>query len=96
MASSRAVSFVLVSPSTEMALNVRSTTRRNSGWRAAGSATASVVSTARSVAISGWIIPAPLAIPPTVTIPAGVSNWTAQCFGWVSVVMMARAASTPP
>src|SRR5207245_2695354 len=44
----------------------------------------------------GWIIPAPLAIPPTVIIPAGVSIRTAQCFGRVSVVMMARAASGPP
>src|SRR5438445_426679 len=96
LASSSAVSFVLVSPSTEMALKLRSPTRRGSGWSVAGSATASVVSTASSVAMSGWIMPAPLAIPPTVTIPPGVSNRTAQCFGRVSVVMMARAAAVPP
>src|SRR2546425_5019871 len=87
-ASSRTVSFVLVSPSTEMALKLRSATRRNSGCSPAGSPTASVVSTASSVAMSGWIMPAPLAMPPTVTIPAGVSKRTAQCLGRVSVVMM--------
>src|SRR6266576_1613208 len=96
LASSSAVSLVLVSPSTEMALKLRSATRRSRGWSEAGSATASVVSTASRVAISGWIIPAPLAIPPTVTRPPGVSKRTAQCFGRVSVVMMARAASMPP
>ena len=95
-ASRSTVSLVLVSPSTEMALKLRSATRRSSGWSAAGSPTASVVSTASRVAMSGWIIPAPLAIPPTVTMPAGVSKRTAQCFGRVSVVMMARAASGPP
>src|SRR5256885_188092 len=94
-ASRRTVSFVLVSPSTEMALKLRSATRRSSGWRAAGSPAASVVSTASSVAMSGWIMPAPLAIPPTVIMPAGVSKRTAQCLGRVSVVMMARAASGP-
>src|SRR5436309_3394027 len=96
LASSSAVSFVLVSPSTEMALKLRSATRRSRGCNAPGSATASVVRTASNVAMSGWIIPAPLAIPPTVTMPAAVSRRTAQCFGRVSVVMMARAASTPP
>src|SRR6266568_4315769 len=95
-ASSRTVSFVLVSPSTEMALKLRSATRRNSGCSPAGSPTASVVSTASNVAMSGWIIPAPFAMPPTVTIPAGVSKRTAQCLGRVSVVIMARAASGPP
>src|SRR5216110_2704775 len=72
-ARSRTVSLVLVSPSTEMALKLRSTTRRSSGCSPAGSPTASVVSTASSVAISGWIIPAPLAMPPTGTTPAGVT-----------------------
>src|SRR6266566_6054059 len=95
-ASSSTVSLVLVSPSTEMALKLRSATRRSSGCSAAGSPAASVVSTASSVAMSGWIIPAPLAIPPTVIMPAGVSKRTAQCLGRVSVVMMARAASGPP
>ena len=90
------MSFVLVSASTEIALNVRSTTRWKSGANAAGSATASVVNTASRVAMSGWIIPAPLAIPPTVIGPCGVSSRTAQCFTRVSVVMIARAASMPP
>src|SRR5213594_768316 len=42
------------------------------------------------------IIPAPLAMPPTVIAPLGVSRRTAQCLGRVSVVMIARAASAPP
>lgn len=44
------------------------------------------------VARSGWIIPAPFAIPPTVK-PDVV---TAACFGCVSVVMIAAAAAPPP
>src|SRR5947208_2022860 len=46
--------------------------------------------------MSGWIMPAPLAIPPTVIMPEGVSKRTAQCLGRVSVVMMASAASGAP
>ena len=92
----RAVSLVLVSPSTEIALNVWSTTRFQNGRSVPGSETASVVITASNVAISGWIMPAPLAMPPMMIGPPGVSRRTAQCFGRVSVVMIARAASTPP
>ncbi len=95
-ASKRAVSLVLVSPSTEIALNVRSATRFQNGRSVPGSETASVVTTASSVAMSGWIIPAPLAMPPMMMGPPGVSRRTATCFGLVSVVMIARAASTPP
>ncbi len=46
--------------------------------------------------MSGWIIPAPFAMPPIVIGPPGVSTRTAQCLGLVSVVMIARAASMPP
>ena len=45
------------------------------------------------VASDGASIPAPLAIPPTVQLPGWCS---ATCLGTVSVVMMARAASSPP
>src|SRR5256885_10561571 len=53
-ASRRTVSFVLVSPSTEIALNVRSATRRRNGPSTPGSDTASVVITPSRVAMSGW------------------------------------------
>ena len=45
------------------------------------------------VASDGASMPAPLAMPPTVQLPAWCS---ATCLGTVSVVMMARAASSPP
>jgi len=61
-----------------------------SSW--AESRTASVVMTTSIVASPGASIPAPLAIPP-IDQPAGAV--TADCFGVVSVVMMARAAERP-
>ncbi len=48
------------------------------------------------VAMLGWIIPAPLAIPPIRTGRPSSSNSTAVDFGRVSVVMMASAAASPP
>ena len=45
------------------------------------------------VASDGASMPAPLAMPPTVQLSAWCS---ATCLGTVSVVMMARAASSPP
>ena len=48
------------------------------------------------VAMFGWIIPAPLAIPPTVTVCPSISTCTARSLVCVSVVMMARARSCPP
>ena len=45
------------------------------------------------VAIFGWIIPAPLQIPVITTGPAGVDTIIEVALGWVSVVMMACAAS---
>ena len=38
-------------------------------------------------------MPAPLLIPPTVTVLPPISNCTAACLDTVSVVMMASAAS---
>ncbi len=55
-------------------------------------AAASVVSTTSIVASWGASMPAPLAIPPT-DQPAPS---TTTCLGTVSVVMIARAASSPP
>ena len=60
--------------------------------RAAGSATASVVTTQSMVARPGASIPAPLIIAPTVTPPAEA----VACLAKVSVVRMASAASGPP
>ena len=44
------------------------------------------------VASAGWIIPEPLAIPPTVKPSVAAT----ECLGRVSVVMIASAASIPP
>ena len=50
------------------------------------------MTTASIVASSGWIIPEPFAIPPTVN----PSSETADSFVRVSVVRIAFAASAPP
>ena len=47
------------------------------------------------VARFGAIMPAPFAIPPTVHVASPTGNSTATSLGFVSVVMMARAASAP-
>jgi hypothetical protein len=61
------VSFVLVSPSTESWFQVRAAAGRSSPQSVSGEAVASVRITDSIVAICGWIIPTPLAIPLTVT-----------------------------
>ena len=49
------------------------------------------------VAICGWIMPAPFAMPPTrISRPSASRVVTACSLGRVSVVMIARAASVPP
>ena len=48
------------------------------------------------VAMLGWIIPTPLADPPTVTTRPSISSETAASFSCVSVVMIDRAKSLPP
>ena len=53
----------------------------------------SVVIKASMVHILGWIMPDPLHMPPTVTVFPPISNCTATSFGFVSVVIMALAAS---
>src|SRR3954468_22254034 len=92
-ASSNTVSLVEQLPSTSRRSNVSAVALRRAWSRAAASATASVVMTVSMVASDGASMPAPLAMPPTVQL----SLWcNATCFGTVSVVMMARAASSPP
>ncbi len=61
------MSFVLVSPSTLSWSHVRAVAGRSSPWSAAGSIVASVRTIASIVAILGWIIPTPLAMPVTRT-----------------------------
>ena len=85
-----AVSLVEVSVSMLSALKVRSITRRNIRSRSAVSTATSVRNSVISVAMSGSIMPTPLAMPTTRASP------TAACatLGTVSVVMIARAAAT--
>ena len=89
-ASAKTQSFVEHSPSTEIALNVTSVTAVSARCSSAGGTAASMV------AIKGSIIPEPLAMPPTLKRPIGVSTRTASSLGNGSVVMIARAASGPP
>ena len=96
------MSFVLVSPSTVISWNERSTARRSTPRSACGSTGASVATTASIVAMSGWIMPEPFAVPPTVATkggappgPAGSATRTAAVLVQVSVVRMARAKSSP-
>ena len=60
--------------------------------RSAASTSASVVRTTSIVASAGASMPAPLAMPPT-TNPSPCAT---ACFGTVSVVMIASAATAPP
>ena len=68
---STAVSLVDVSVSTLTQLNVRSTTRRNVASSSSAPISASVVITAIIVAMSGSIIPTPLAMPTTTAAAGG-------------------------
>ena len=86
------VSLVDVHPSTERALNERSTPAWRTARRTSGTATASVVSTASIVAMLGESMAAPLAIPPTRKGPASRTT----SLRTVSVVRMASAAAVPP
>ena len=83
-----AVSLVDVSVSMLSALNVRSMTRRKAASSGSGSMAASVRKRVMRVAMSGSIIPTPLAMPTTRAGPTAASD----ALGTVSVVMMARAA----
>ncbi len=89
---STTVSFVDMQPSESTRLNVRATASLRTRCSSSGAATASVVSTDSIVAMPGANIPAPLAIPPTVTPCACATAVLAT----VSVVMMATAAESPP
>ncbi len=85
-----AVSLVEVSVSTLTAFSVRSMTRRNIASRVDASTAASVMNSAINVAMSGSIIPTPLANP-TIVTPSTIADAT---FATVSVVMMPWAAGS--
>ena len=70
------VSLVLVSPSTESWSQVRAAAAAAGAWSVAGSAVASVRTIDSIVAIRGWIIPTPFAMPVTViwTVPPPVAG----------------------
>ena len=85
-------SLVEVSPSTVIELNDSSATScRSSCNRPAGTA-ASVATNPSIVAMFGWIMPEPLAIPVTVTDLPPTSTFLDAPLDTMSVVMMASAA----
>jgi hypothetical protein len=90
LARTAAVSEVEVSVSTDSELNVRATTRRKAASSRSAGTAASVKTRAIIVAMSGSIMPTPLAMPTTDAPPARAD----ATLGRVSVVMMARAAAT--
>ena len=82
--------MVLIWPSTVIRLKEASTARRSAA--PGSSTTASVWTKQSSVAMFGWIIPAPFAWADRVT----PSTFSVQRFGQRSVVMIASAKTAPP
>jgi len=107
LARATTVSLVLMSPSTEIELNERSTAYVRALWSDAGSTAASVAMTPSMVACGGpagrrggaggpmlgWIMPAPLSMPTMRTSLPASWNVRVRSLGNVSVVMKARAQS---
>ncbi len=91
-ASRTTVSLVDMHPSESSRSKVTRVAARSASSQVAASTSASVVRTTSIVASAGASMPAPLAMPPT-TNP---SPWATACFGTVSVVMIASAATAPP
>ena len=87
------MSEVEVSPSTVTALNVSPTAADSARCSAGAEIGASVKRKANIVAMSGAIMPAPLAMPATVTVSPPMRAVADRALGNVSVVMIARAAS---
>ena len=94
-ASSITQSFVDVSPSTVMALNVSSTASTRARCSIGCATLPSVVTNPSIVAIIGSIMPEPLAMPPIVTVLPPRVTVVHASFGNGSVVMIARAACGP-
>ena len=95
------MSLVLVSPSTESWFQVRAAAGRSRSHRTSGATGASVRMTESIVAMFGWIIPTPLAMPVTV-IGAGTPSSDGRTIDVVatfvteSVVRSASAAASRP
>ena len=90
------VSEVEVSPSMVTALNESATPAFNSACNAGAEIGASVKMKDSIVAMSGAIMPAPLAMPLMVTVALPSFTLAVATFGNVSVVMIALAASSQP
>lgn len=86
------VSDVDVSPSTVMQLKLLSTARESSFCRTLAGSAASVNRKTSMVAMSGAIMPEPLAMPLMVTVLPPSFTRAVAALGKVSVVMMAFAA----
>ena len=94
LARSATVSLVDVSPSILMELKERSTAWVRSGWRVEAGMGASVVMIPSRVAMLGWIMPAPFAMPAREYVVPGEEgrvNVVERSLGKVSVVQIARA-----
>ena len=76
-----AVSFVLMQPSTVIALKLHGDRLPENPVQGSRAIAASVMIKASIVAIFGWIIPAPLAMPHRVTSPAPDSPFPAGNLG---------------
>ena len=91
------MSFVEVSPSIDSILKLFLTSLERAFCSISDEIATSVVRNTSIVAILGWIMPLPLAIPPMRQVFPPSSNSTASCFSSVSVVMIAsQAAVLPP
>ena len=95
-ASTVTISLVEVSPSIEIMLKVLWMSPESAFCSISGEIAASVVMNTSMVAMLGWIMPLPLAMPPIRQVLPPSSNSAAISFGMVSVVMMPKAASRPP
>ena len=82
-----------MSLSTVIAWNERSHAASSSGCRSAAGSAASVNRNASMVAMSGWIMPEPLAMPATVTSVAPMRARAQAPLAKVSVVQIASAAA---
>lgn len=87
------LSFVEVSPSTVTQLNDTSATSLTNCCIRDAAIAASVATKPSMVAMLGWIMPEPLAMPVTVTALPPIDIWREAPLATMSVVMIACAAS---
>ena len=95
LASTQHMSLVEVSPSTLMRLKLVCTSAESAFCSICGEMAASVVTNTSMVAMLGWIMPEPLAMPPRCAVLPPRENSTAADLTFVSVVSMASAAGRP-